>query len=440
MDFLDLKTIWFSKEEFKRRKNVEELLKIYSNDWADILKYEIVSLFTDKEEASKLCSRADISLNILRWAVDTLSSIYSKRVHRSLLINGEPAEVDGINSAQLDMALDQAAKMMFLCREVFVRPYWEDEKIVVDICTPDKVAVVLDSKNHRKMAAIAIKTNKTTIHVWTEEMLFILDSQWNLKSEEINEYGIIPWVDCHANYPLHRFFNDRESEGLKRATIQAGVAKTDYNHLRHIQSFKQLHISGASREEQKTLKLGPSDALMLQDPNADIGVLDLQANLSEHLESLLSSVAATLNLYGIRPEQVRGTLNASSGYALEIQMHETEKEWQHQRQMWRFYEQRIYKVASMIRERQRFVSLPEGDLEIDFPDIGPTSNPQDEIDYYIKNVNNGLMSKSTAMKRHHGYTEEEAQAEIQRIKDEQNAFSPMGADIFNTGGGGNGLA
>lgn len=432
MIHLHLKDVWFSKEEKIRRRKVKELIKIYSNDWADLLEKEIQSLFKDQEEAANLCSRADTSLNLLKWTTDTLASVYSKRVTRVIETDQGEIEDPTINDAQYDMALDAADKMMFLCREVFVRPVWLDDTLILDLATPDRVAVILNPKNHRVMDAIAIQTSEGGgFQVWTNEEFLLLDKDWNIlpEGDQPNQYGFIPWLACHANYPIHSFFNESQSEGLKRATIQAGVAKTDYNHLRHIQSFKQVVITGASKEEQKTLRVGPSAAFHLQDPQGSVNVLDLQANLKDHLDSLLSSVAATLNLYGIRPEQVRGNLTASSGYALEIQMHETEKVWQHHRQMWRLYEQELFEMAREIQASESFTFLQGGQLVIDFPNIGPSGNPQDEIDYISKAVASGLMSKVEAMQRLFGYNEERALLELEKIKKEQNMLNPMGFDV-----------
>lgn len=436
----ELRNKWESERDAERRHRVKRRIDIYSNDWEDILREHIFDLFKDKEERKALCAKPDTSRNVLRWATDELAAVYTEKVSRSL---EDDTYLHLFDHDLYDMALDQADKLMFVCREVFVLPvpvYDEDEAgnlinphFELNVVTPDRATVLLSRERDTKMEAIAIsKGEDQGFTIWTKDEHFTVNSNWERLAQKgegayKNPYGRIPWVACHARHPVSGFFHDRESKGIERATIQTGIALTDYNHLCHVQSFKQLALNGASEKEAQQLKVGPATGLHLK--NGTVSVLDMQANLGERQSNIVNDIANTLNLYGISPDAVRGVNVASSGYALEIQRWGTKKVHKHHQKRWRIYEQELYDIMRIMAKKHFGIILPDEKLKVEFPDVGPAANPQEQLDNAIKAVQNELMSRYTAMQKLYGYTDEEILVEQQRIKEEKLANSPMGFDI-----------
>ena len=422
-----MKKLYRSSSELQRRDRVSNLLKIYGSDWTDQLDDEIARLFLP-QNYEKLKLRGDISLNLIRWATDTIGAIYSKPVNRE--IAGDPSPWDRFRD--MDLALDTACKLLYLCREMFIRPIaYSDGSIVLDIMTPDRVAVIPSKSDPWGMDALLYSVdNEDRFILWTHENHVILDSAFNPipqadNPENLNPYGLIPWVFCHSEYPTGATFNDKASTGLRSATLSAAVAKTDHAWLRHLQSFKQLVFTGMNDESAVRAMLDPSTALCIKNPAATVTVLDTQANLKAHLSSILDDAAATLNLYGIRPDMVKGTLSAQSGYALMIQMHETQREWENQRQIWRVYERQLYDIARLVVDVDLGQQMAEGEISINYAEIGPAANPQEEALYYKTLIETNMISRRSAMMRLLDMTSEQVDQEFDEMGMERREMSVM---------------
>ena len=367
-------------------------------------------------------------MNLLRWATDTISAIYSKPVQRE--IDGDPEPWNRFRD--LDLAMDAASKLLFLCKELFVRPLvYSDGSVLLDVMTPDKVLVVPSKSDPWLMDAIAYSVeNGNRFIIWTADNHFILDDTWSIinqpdNPENINPYGVIPWLSLHQSYPIEgSFFNDLKSEGLKQATLSAAIALTEFGHLRQLQSFKQLAFIGMGSDESALRAMvDPSSAISIRNPSASIQVLDTQADLKSNLSTILDNAAATLNLYGIRPDMVKGTMSAPSGYALSIMMHDLSRQWESQRQIWRVYESSLYQLTSRIIEVDTGQVMPEGEIRVIWGDIQPANNPQEEANYFQTLVTNQLISRKTAMMRMLGLTEEEVDEEFAEMQFEKRQFS-----------------
>ena len=431
-----MKKKWNDNAEDDRRFRVSELLTIYDSDWRVILERELAKLFLP-QNYDKLKMRADTSLNLLRWATDTIAAIYSKPVQREL--DGDPEPWNRFRD--LDLAMDSACKLLFLCKELFIRPLvYSDGSVLLDVLTPDKVLVIPSKTDPWTMDAIAYSVeNGDRFIVWTDENHFILDDTWQVinqpdNPENLNPYGVIPWLALHQSYPIEgSFFNDLKSEGLKQATLSAAIAMTEHAHLRQLQSFKQLAFLGMGSDESALRAMvDPSSAISIKNPNASIQVLDMQADLQKHLQTILDSAASTLNLYGIRPDMVKGTMTAPSGYALSIMMHDLSRQWEAQRQIWRVYETALYNLTSRVLQVDIGETLPEGEIRIIWGDIQPAANPQEEANYYQTLVTNQLISKKTAMMRMLGLTEEEVQEEFEQMAMEQKQFSLLNIPVMGS--------
>ena len=423
-----MRKIWRSRSETDRRQRVAELMQIYSSDWSDLLDNELRRLFLP-QNYEKLSLRADTSMNILKWATDTLGAIYSRPVSREIEGDAGPWE----RFRDLDLAFDGACRLLYICREIFVRPIiMDDGSVIIDVMTPDRAIVIPSRDNPWGIEALlySVDDGKRFI-LWTSESHVQLTNEFERipqpnNPEEINPYGVIPWLLFHAKYPIQgQVFNDLESESLKQATFATGIAKTDHAHLRHLQSFKQMVFTGMTDDSAVRAMVDPATAITIKNPNAGVEVLDMQADLQTHLATILESAAATLNLLGIRPEMVRGTLAASSGYALSIMMHETERAWEQQRQLWRVYEQTLYDLAAHILEIETGQSLPGGEVLVTFGDLRPANSPHEEAKYYIDLVNNNMLSRRTAMMRMLDMNDQQVDEELNQIIFETSQLSPL---------------
>jgi len=233
----------------RRRETVKLRRDVYQHDWEDQLRDEVQRQFLP-ENANKLLQRADTSMNVLRWAVDQIAAIYSRPVGRMV---GEDLMAP---MPEVDLALDLASKLTFYQGECLVRPFWTGDRLLLDVIPGDRFHVIPDKVDRLKLQAVVIshtnsRSDVIAYEVWTPEHHFHLDKGWNIKTPakldvdadpHRNPYGVVPYVCTHTCYPTGSFWHWHEAQGLHDATLHLGVAMTDWGHLRHLQSFKQLWI------------------------------------------------------------------------------------------------------------------------------------------------------------------------------------------------------
>lgn len=386
--------------DHQRRDAVKDLLSIYDHDWSLMLQDKIRENFAPQNQ-KRMFSKLDTSLNLLRWSSDTLAPIYCEGVKRS--IEGDETadlsvyEADGL----LNLTLDRASRLLFAVRELVLRPIVNEVtgQIMVDIITPDQCSVIRHPDNPLRLTGLVYQTQGGDFIVWTEDDHKVFDAGWVEKRKPdgepyVNDYGIIPFVLAHAVFPDRGTWHEKDANGLKAATLNLGMAKTDYNHKRHLQSHKQMVFTGVGNQSGvgKKAASDPSYAILLKDQGASASVLDLQGNLGEHLNSIINDAAQTLSLYGINPGAVKGSLDASSGYALSIKLTDTERVWKQQRTLWEAWERQLYEVSRRVVEVDGQDTLPEGRLVFTWPYIGPQQDKNADAEYWLKLLAAGVTS------------------------------------------------
>ena len=422
----ELKSMLYAKAQTGRREYVSELLDILDGDWAEILEDEVDKLFLP-QNADKLRPRIDTSINVLKQAASQIACIYSRTVTRTLDESEDPFEVFD----SLDLAFDAADKKMFVCKEVFIRPLYDADrnKMTVDLLTPNHAWALPDPLDPLGLSMLVYQRGDEYV-LWTADRYEVYDHQFDRIIDRENPngenpFGVIPWVCLHDSFPSDgQVFHEGESEQLRQATVAAGIQKTDLNHIQHLQSFKQLVGTGIDKNEKFEQIVDPSVMMSFERGDASVSVLDMQADVKNLLDTLLESSAITLNQMGIRPEMTRGTLSAQSGYALKIQTHNRERQWEMRRTLWRSYEQRFYDVARQVWQFFTGLQLPEGTVQVQYQPLGVGANLSEEVTTYSTAVNSSLISRRSAMMKLWNMTEDEAEAEIEQMQKEEVQLMP----------------
>lgn len=440
----DMREIAQSAGEKSRVDSVRELLRIYRHEWLRDLDKRLQELFTP-QTWKRLRLKADISLNLLRWAVDQLSPIYAEPATRRFGEGSDDQTEEQTQSLEyyeqgglLDMALDQIAHLVSLCRTVFVRPLVLSETSwVLDVVTPDRITVLPSEKDPMSVSAVVVRlplpmSEKKKRGVldrayafWTSDEWCYLNESWEVIGKvESNPYGVIPYLPIHATFPAVGFWQEQDSFGLREATYKAGVAMTDHQHLRHLQSFKQIVISGdPSGEDWANLLADPSSAIQLK-AGGSASILDMQADLVAHLEGILTQASAVLNLYGIRPESVRGTMDASSGYALAIKNQGLHRAWGRLRRVFVFAERQIYNLLRTVARVDVGVDLCADPLVVEHADLSVGSDPQQQASTYSTLVTAGILSRAQ-VRREMDYSDEQSEQIEIETREESASSDPL---------------
>jgi hypothetical protein len=192
---------------------------------------------------------------------------------------------------------------------------------------------------------------------------------------------MIPYVVCRGSYPTRHFWHHRQINGLLEATYTIAIGKTDHTYLRHMQSHKQLVIHSDDDTEKVTrMTMDAMSAIHVRGSSAGASVLDMQANLREHLDTLLQAGDAVLSGEGIRAETTRGQLDASSGYALTIKEHKQAQRLESYRRSWARNERELLDVVRSVWAEDAGGIIPDGSLEIQFGALGPGQNPLEKAE------------------------------------------------------------
>lgn len=363
----ELRSLWNSESEKKRKRETQQVFQIYLQDWKYLVREHLRRLFSE-ELVIQLTPKINTSLNLLKWVVDELSQIYTKEPDRSLeKPDKEPALKLYEAKGELNLALDRATRVCFALRELVIRPHRTTRGVSLELITPDRVSVLSSEEDLTKIKAIAIQLNETQIAVWTDTHFYSCGNAFEVEKEQPNPYGVIPYMVAHASFPAMKFWHHEESFGLRDLTLSTAIALTDHAHLRHLQSFKQIWIKADETDEGiQEVVLDPSRILRLQG-NASVGTIDLTTDLQKHLDSILGEAAAGVALWGLRHEQLKGTLDVSSGVALSLKMINQIKIWDKQRRIWQVWEDQLWKLSNRIFLRDQ----NPGDLFVEFDELLP---------------------------------------------------------------------
>lgn len=417
-----------------RRADVADLLAIYRNDWSAILQAELKSRFR-KENYDKLSLIADPSLNVLRWACDRLAKIYSKAPGRSLDTDADLSEYGG---NALDLTLQEAARLLQVCRDLLLRPVVRDGALTLDVWTPDVCEVIPRDDDPTRMEAVIYQfaytdeqgRTETRYAYWDAEEHWILNSGWGVvpiegNEEGINPYGVVPFVACHARWPVSAFWHEEESFALKRATIEAALALTDLRHLMKVASYKQIVIAGNPGKDFPLHQVLDPSQPVLVGSNGSASILDLQTDFAALMDTIITQIGVVLNTCGIRPETFKGSVSAASGYALQIQNQDLEEQWNEGRRLWDVYEDDLYQLSRVVADVEGIASLPDGHLSLSWPEVGTRQDPTEVLTYWKDRIDAKLATRTMALMDMDGLTEEEAKALIKEIDKEQKTLSPL---------------
>ena len=442
MDLEYIKRAWQGSQA--ARAKAESKRKMYQHDWTDQLKVEILRLFL-AQNAEKLNVRADTTLNMMRSVIDELAAIYSRPVSRRI------GETELVLSAEVDMAFDLATKWTFCMGETLIRPLWLGDRIGVDVVPRDRFHAIPDPRDRMKLRVALIEHRNrdgrtSKIELWTDDVAVMVDASFKVlprldaegnplldaegKPDVSNPYGRIPWLVAHNRYPSSGFWDDTESDALVAASLAIGVGMTDHAHLRHLQSYKQLAIRTDGKKGSSIAKLAsdPASVLLLRGAAANAQVLDMQADLRGHLDTLLTAADQVFHSYGIRPDVVKGTKMALSGYALELKLHKQQMVWERLRNLWRLWEREFWAAARDVLyvDSGGAMVVPEGELHIEYPEVGPGRDPEAIGTATRSDVNSGIISRREAL-RIRGYSPEAIDQIESELLEQQVAAAAVSA-------------
>ncbi len=417
-----------------RRKTTSKMSGVYANTWRDfdgvhVLVSEIEARYPHTHDL--LLAVADTSVNAYRWACSKLGAIYDRTPSRKLSGSECPTLYD---SWRVDLGLSQACKLTWALRQTILRPVLGKAGLQVQIMSPEWAVVIPNKDNPTRIDAIMyqiverkLRTDWVRYVAWTPEHHGIYMDQMLTtclpmvgNPQKINPYKCVPFALAHAEWPMDwdawKILKPDSAHGIYRAAVEAAIG---FTHLRHVirwASHRQVSFKGVPGKDFDPEMISDVANPWVVGPNANIEVHDFQVEIDKQVEAVLKLLDTPLNMEGIRPELVRGFTTATSGIDRRLQMTDLEERREEARTLWRINEDAFYDVAREVVEVDRrrrglehHPSLPPGELQIDYAEIGPGMGMVDALDYWRSRISAGLATPTEALMALDDVTREEAE-------------------------------
>jgi hypothetical protein len=271
---------------------------------------------------------------------------------------------------------------------IAVHVAWEDGKFKYNPVM--NFVPIMDSMNPLKPIGITYPLNKATadwrntdedLYVyWSETEHFMFDNtgkRISVNEDNINPYGVLPFVFVQPNHMVDEFFNEGAMD-IPLGNKQIDIAMTMLQH--HIRTAGgQFVIEG--RVDANNIQLGLNKVVVVDEGNmSNISSNTDVTSIKEGIEFQLKTIAFNNNL-----NFDFGLSGSKSGVALKIENLELLEAREDEVEKWKRAETKMYNIEKQIYEIETGNTLPDEMMidytEVNFPDY---ENERDEWDWKFK--------------------------------------------------------
>ncbi len=375
-------------DDMARRSRMQKYLDYYRDDCSSYIKSEISNL-VNPQESTELCKYVEHD-NITSRMIDSISLIFKEKVNVSISCSTETdtekAQVllndllDGLNFHVTMKEVEKLSKLVF---DIAVIPQIRNNKIELDIITPEKAFVKQSNEDPTKAEAFfyqtGILTNTTSpnpiheYHFWTREGKFscMIDDTGNPFNitllMEWNHPEIFPVIMFRNYLPIDSFWYDGLNPIVEKNII-IDLKRTDMS-MAEAYNIPQRINRGVPEEQE--IKLGRTFAMNIplpenEQPLGDAKYIKPDENLTELDKCILNRIEQLGLSLGLSKSIITGQ-SATSGYELALSKYEIVE---------RNKSERDYYIQPL-RDLVRLIIIMTKDCNgYDFPD-----NPEIKVDF-----------------------------------------------------------
>ena len=376
-----------------------EKLKSINGDKRDVLKdmcidyyqYANTERYIEKYFTGTLQEEIPLyTVNMTRRLIDRISLVYKNPPERTC----EDERYFELTEDK-DFLMKRIERMHNLLGTIALQVVWKEDRFIY---IPRFVfEPVFDYNDPMNPIGIVYPVAKTTdskyntqedvFVYWDNERHYKFDSSGkilHINEEDINPYGVLPFVFIQPNHQIDEFWNDGKGKDICKGNMQIDVAMTQLQH--HIRKAGgQFVIEG--QVNTNDVKLGLNKVVVIDNgtmqnlnPNVDIN------SIVEGIKFQLQQLAINHHIsfdFGINGSKSGVALKVENVALLEAREDDVEK--------FNRQEKEIYEIEKVISEVEANINLPE-DMTINFTEI-EFPDPERDRDMWEWKFKHGLADK-----------------------------------------------
>jgi len=418
-----------------RRQNMQKRIDYYNDIQLRHLDTALANQFA-KYQSMKLQKEF---FNLTRLIIDELSIIYNEEPDRQLDIETETEKYEKIiQDAQLNLVMDTALRLTKLCKTILIKPVWRNEKIEYDILTPNIFDVIQDPLDPTRAKAVIyasqidisndtltgnnaiinedkLDATNTVYYYWDAEKHFIFSYTFNKKQEpvieifenknnpdNINPYGVLPFVVCRDNYPIDSFFIETGDDLINSNEI-LNIKLTEKNYLTKMQSFSVPVRKGA--DSKTALILDPSMTVDLPadddvSTGSDFRFVSPDAKLAEIEQDIEARLRRICIKYHLNPDMFVASGNRSSADSLQMQNYRMGLIIKRDKPIFRSIEEQLFSITRTINNYHNKIKISDKAVfSIDFAELEIPLTMAEQDQHLLLLHTNGLITKRDWLKQ-----------------------------------------
>ena len=379
-----------------------------------------------------------LQINVVRKIVNNLATAYIKPAKRN--IDGTERDqqlfADIQKQAALDMVLKQASKYAKLLKTALLRPVWRNDKLEIDLLTPDILDVVTgDSPRDLKKVMVTHypesgKAEEITYSLWDADTFQRLDWRGSTIESQPNPYKVLPFTPCWDSLPIDSFW---VQGGADLITAQDAINEklTDLMYIIRQQGFGVGYIKSGDHGPTgmgilDTVRANPGSFVNLpSDPNAEIGFASPDAPIQGVWETIESIIQQTAIANGLSAHSVTAKVSDESGISKIVSNAELQEKRQDDIELWRRYEARLFDLIRIVWNTHNTRKFSDNaQFNIDFAEIRETSQEIEQSEKWQTLIDAGQASPvDWAIARNPDFSREDAVKHLEQIKQENQQFN-----------------
>lgn len=401
--------------------------------------------------------------NIVRRIINEVSVVYKKAPERSMVdkkgnkIEGKGGEAFAkmYAGARANSVLKKVNRFTNLVNTVCVQAVWRNDRLDLDILTPDILNVVQDPMDPTAAQAVIVEQgfcdtvaleydgNPFGAHrlyiAWTPEQHMVYDERGRVRADLANEagvnpYGIIPMAVFRSDFPDKSFWNEG-SDDLINAQDTLNIFLTELNQLVKMQSFSVPVIIGDAPPEGITVD--PSNFISIPLAESSKGQPDFKfvspsPKINEILEVIRECVRRIADDWGLSMANFTLSGSPASGLSLRLSNIRLLERREDDIELYLDYEKSLFRVMRAVWNAHSapIDRIPEdSDISVNFAEMDFPSDPAAEDARWVVQIQNNIKTRAQWLMSTDSDIKDVAEAEIRLAENKEanaaNRNDPM---------------